>query len=57
MTIKVNPAVLVWARKTAGFTLEDAATKLFIDGVRATATEKLEALELGQKRTVPNTVK
>lgn len=49
MTIKVNPDVLVWARKTAGFTLEDAASKLFTDGVRATAAEKLAALELGEK--------
>lgn len=49
MTIKVNPEVLIWARETAGFTLEDAASKLFNDGVRATADEKLEALESGEK--------
>ncbi|WP_270725865.1 ImmA/IrrE family metallo-endopeptidase [Shimia sp. Alg240-R146] len=49
MTIKVNPDVLIWARETAGFTLEDAARKLFSDGVRATADEKLEALESGDK--------
>lgn len=49
MTIKVNPDVLIWARETAGFTLEDAAGKLFTDGVRATADEKLEALESGER--------
>lgn len=49
MTIKVNPDVLIWARETAGFTFEDAADKLFTDGVRATADEKLEALENGDR--------
>jgi Zn-dependent peptidase ImmA (M78 family) len=49
MTIKVNPGVLIWARETAGFTLQDAANKLFADGVRATADDKLEALENGAK--------
>ncbi|WP_282094409.1 ImmA/IrrE family metallo-endopeptidase [Epibacterium ulvae] len=49
MSIKINPDVLIWARETAGFALEDAAYKLFTDGVRATAYEKLEALENGEK--------
>lgn len=49
MTIKVNPDVLIWARETAGFTLQDAAEKLFTNGIRATAGEKLEALENGDK--------
>lgn len=49
MSIKINPDVLIWARETAGFALEDAARKLFTDGVRATAYEKLEALESGEK--------
>jgi Zn-dependent peptidase ImmA (M78 family) len=49
MTIKVNPGVLIWARETAGFTFHDAADKLFTDGVRATADDKLEALENGAK--------
>ncbi len=48
MTINVNPDVLIWARETAGFTLEDAARKLFSTGVRATAEQKLEALESGE---------
>ena len=49
MSIEVNPAVLTWARETAGFTLEEAADKLFNDTVTATAAEKLERLEVGEK--------
>lgn len=36
----VNPAVLIWARETAGFNLEGAATKLTIDAERLAAWEK-----------------
>jgi Zn-dependent peptidase ImmA (M78 family) len=40
----VKPAILEWARTTAGFTLADAAHRL---GVKA---EKLKAVEAGEKR-------
>lgn len=45
---KVNPAILVWARETAGLPLADAARKLgYKDSRRATAASKLAALENG----------
>jgi Zn-dependent peptidase ImmA (M78 family) len=50
MTIQVNPAVLIWARETAGFALEEAAPKLFKDGAKATAVENLAAMEDGEKQ-------
>lgn len=44
----INPAVLVWARETAGLSIEEAAHKIGLtSGTRATAAEKLEALEGG----------
>ena len=47
---KVNPEILVWARETAGLTKEQAAWKLeFQDSTLSSATEKLEAIENGQK--------
>ena len=47
---RVNPAIMVWARETAGLTQEDAATKLgFQDSSRSTAVEKLALIEQGQK--------
>jgi Zn-dependent peptidase ImmA (M78 family) len=49
MSVQINPAVLIWARETAGFTLDEAATKLFTDGVNATALQKLVAMEEGEK--------
>jgi Zn-dependent peptidase ImmA (M78 family) len=49
MSIRVNPAVLIWARETAGFAPEEAAAKLFKDGVKATAIEQLALLEAGDK--------
>lgn len=46
----INPAVLVWARETAGLSIEEAAQKIgFTSGTRATAAEKLEALEGGER--------
>lgn len=48
MSINVNPDVLIWARETAGFSLEEVAGKLFSDGVKATAAEKLAAMEAGE---------
>ena len=47
---KVNPEILVWARETAGLTKKQAARKLeFQDSTLSSATEKLEAIENGQK--------
>jgi Zn-dependent peptidase ImmA (M78 family) len=43
---RVNPAILLWARETAGLTPEEAARRLSIrDTSRATALEKLATLE------------
>ncbi len=47
---RVNPEILVWARETAGLSLEKAAQKLqFRDTRRATAVDKLTALEAGRE--------
>lgn len=47
---KVNPAIMVWARETAGFSQKEAATKLgFRDSPRSSAVEKLALIERGQK--------
>lgn len=44
-----NPQILVWARETAGYDLQEAAKKLQLtDGKRATAVEKLVAYESGE---------
>lgn len=46
----VRPELLVWARKTAGLTIEDAAEKVGIgDTKTATATERLSAMESGRR--------
>ena len=45
----VNPEILVWARKTAGLTLEGAATKVGIrDAYGMAAVDRLAALERGE---------
>ena len=45
---KVNPAILVWARETAGLPLAEAARKLgYKDSRRSSAASKLAALENG----------
>ena len=46
---KVNPEILVWARESAGLTLEEAAKKnqRLRDGQKASAADKLNALEFG----------
>ena len=47
---KVNPAIMVWARETAGLTQEEAARKLgFRDSSKSSAVEKLARIERGQK--------
>src|SRR6056297_2732224 len=55
MSIKVNPEILIWARQSAGFDVEDAARKLgFGDSSKRTASEKLAALEAGEKKPTRN---
>ncbi|MBB85985.1 MAG: peptidase [Xanthomonadales bacterium] len=45
----VNPQLLVWARETAGYDVAEAAKRLgLVDGKKATAAEKLAALERGE---------
>ena len=48
--VAVNPANLIWARETAGLSLEEAAKKLNLgDTKKHTAIEKLELLESGKE--------
>ena len=55
MSIAVNPDILIWARQSAGFDVEDAARKLgFGDSSRSTAAEKLAAMEAGEKQPTRN---
>jgi hypothetical protein len=52
---QINPRIVVWARETAGLSLEEAADKLGLEtSSRSTGTEKLEALEAGQKASTPS---
>ncbi len=55
----INPKVLVWARESAGLSLEEAAQRLgFKPTVALTAAEKLTALEQGHKQpTGPQLIK
>ena len=47
----VNPENLVWARETAGLTLDDAASRVGIKPARGvTAVDRLAALERGENR-------
>lgn len=47
----VNPAMLAWARKTSGLSAEEAAGKIGLKlSTRATAAEKLQALETGRAK-------
>ncbi len=56
---KVNPAIMIWARETAGLTQGEAARQLgFQDSPRSTAVEKLARIEQGQKEpTRPQLIK
>jgi Zn-dependent peptidase ImmA (M78 family) len=46
---KVNPEILVWARETAGLTLEEASQKLRILGTRGISpADRLTAMESGE---------
>ena len=47
---RVNPAIMIWARETAGLTQEEAARQLgFQNSPRSSAVEKLARIEQGQK--------
>ena len=51
MTIPVNPEILVWARQSAGLTVELAAEKLALSTTtKNTAAEKLAAMEAGEQQ-------
>lgn len=51
----INPHILIWARETAGLSLEEAAAKLGLStSTRSTATQKLQALESGEKIPSPS---
>lgn len=47
--VQINPALLIWARKTAGLSLEEAADKLGLkDTQKLSATDKLRRIEDGK---------
>jgi Zn-dependent peptidase ImmA (M78 family) len=47
---QINPRMLVWARETAGLSVEEAAKKLGLkDTAKATAADKLRAIERGER--------
>lgn len=47
----INPSMLTWARETAGLSVEDAARRVGLQrSARETATQKLEALERGDRK-------
>lgn len=47
---RVNPAIMIWARETAGLTQEEAARQLrFRDSPKSSAVEKLARIEQGEK--------
>ena len=47
---QINPRMLTWARETAGLSVEEAAASLGLkDSAKATAAEKLLALEAGRR--------
>ncbi len=55
MSIHVNPEILVWARQSAGFGVEEAARKAgFTNSSKSSAAEKLAALEAGEKQPTRN---
>lgn len=55
MSIRVNPDVLIWARQSAGLSVEEAADKLNLSSSAAsTSTDKLSAMEAGKKQPTRN---
>lgn len=59
VTEQINPKLLSWGRKSAGLSLEEAAAKLALkDSTRATAVEKLQSFESGERSpTYPQLLK
>ena len=49
MMVAVKSKILKWARETAGLELEEAAQKIYSDSKKASATDKLRALEDGDR--------
>lgn len=48
--MELNPQILIWARETAGLTVDEAAHALgFKDGQGRTAADRLEAMEVGDE--------
>lgn len=53
--LNINPDILRWARETAGLSMEEAADRVGMSSSsRATAADKLEALERGQEKPTRN---
>ncbi len=51
----ITPSILIWARETAGFSVEEAAALLGLtSSTRSSATEKLEAFERGDVKPTRN---
>lgn len=51
----INPAILAWARETAGLSVEEAAERLGLsNSARSSAIEKLSALESGDELPTRN---
>ena len=46
--VAVNAEILKWARETAGLDVQDVAKKIFADGKKLSAVEKLKLLESGE---------
>lgn len=45
----INPDILLWARETAGLSIEDASAALHLGGARTSGPDALKALESGAK--------
>jgi len=55
MSINVKPEVLVWARESAGFSVDEAANKLGLsDSAKSSAVDKLLIIESGEKQPTRN---
>lgn len=54
---RINPAIMEWARETAGLSLEDAVRRLSIRPTKkATAVERLQSLESGAVEPTRNAI-
>lgn len=55
MSINVKPEILVWARESSGFSVDEAAKKLGLsDSVKSSSDDKLLAMEAGEKQPTRN---